>query len=260
MKGLTLDLYQQRDSPVHRLDPRVKVVLTILVIVSNVLVPEGDWLAMLATWTFLLLVTQLARIPLGFVLSRSAIVLPFTLAAVTTAFSTPGRELFTLPWPEVTLTEPGLIRLGTIILRSWLSVQAAILLSATTEYPDLIHALRHLKLPGVLVSIISFMYRYLFVLISEARRLLRARASRSAHSSQHQGGLGLRDNIRVGGSMIGQLFLRSIARAERVYRSMQSRGYRGHLLTLNPHIMKTTDWTALGGTAVFFIFIQLLIH
>ena len=260
MKGLTFDLYQQQDSPVHRLDPRVKVVLTILVIISNVLVPDGSWLALLATWSFLLLATQLARIRLGFVLSRSAIVLPFTLAAVTTAFSTPGRELLTLPWPEITLTEPGLIHLGTIILRSWLSVQAAILLSATTEYPDLIHALRHLKLPGVLVSIISFMYRYLFVLISEARRLLRARASRSAHSATNKGGLGFKANIRVGGSMIGQLFLRSIARAERVYRAMQSRGYRGHLLTLNPHVMKLADWASLGGTALYFLFIQLLVH
>ena len=56
----------------------------------------------------------------------------------------------------------------------------AILLVAATQFHDLMHALRHLRLPYLLVAVISFTYRYLFVLVDEAMRLLRAREARSA--------------------------------------------------------------------------------
>lgn len=260
MKSPSLTLYQSLDSPIHHLDARVKVMTTILIIISNVLIPDGSWLALTATWTILLAVTQLSRIKLTYLFSRSLIVLPFALAAVTTIFSTPGQDLFTLSWPEVTVTDLGVIRFGTIMFRSWISVQAAILLSATTEFPDLIHALRHLRIPGVLVSIISFMYRYLFVLIEETRRLLRARSSRSARIPGVKKGGSLSWNIKTAGSMVGQLFLRSIERSERIYQAMQSRSYQGHLLTLNPHHMRSSDWITLIGSGSVILLIQILIH
>ena len=79
-------------------------------------------------------------------------------------------------------TQIGLVRFASIVVRSWLSVQMAILLTATTQFPDLVHALRHLRLPQVLVAIVAFMYRYLHVLVDESLRLLRARQSRSARA------------------------------------------------------------------------------
>jgi cobalt/nickel transport system permease protein len=48
----------------------------------------------------------------------------------------------------------------SILIRSWLSVQMAILLVAVTRFPDLIHALEHLRVPAVLTTIIAFLYRY----------------------------------------------------------------------------------------------------
>lgn len=260
MNSATLNLYQTKDSPVHRLDPRVKVILTLLVILSNVALPDGAWLALGLTWLALLFVTALSKVKLKYLMSRAGIVLPFTLAAVTTAFSTPGETLFTLPYLEVGVTDQGLIRFGSIVARSWLSVQTAILLSATTKFPDLMHALRHLKIPTILVSTISFMYRYLFVLLEEARRLIRARSARSAKLPGKKSGTSLSQNVKIGGSMVGQLFLRSIERSERIYQAMQDRGYRGHLLTLNPHVMQAKDWLALGGGALLLLLMQALVH
>lgn len=260
MKTSQLTFYQARSSPIHSLDPRTKVILTLLVIISNVLIPDGGFLALGSVWALLLLVNQLAGIPPAYLFTRSAIVLPFTLAAFTTVFSTQGEVIFTLPWSEITATDQGLVHFGTIVLRSWISVQAAILLTATTEFPDLIHALRHLKIPGVLVAIVSFMYRYLFVLLEEVRRLITARTARSARSEGSSAGLSPLLNLKISGSMVGQLFLRSVERSERIYQAMLSRGYRGHLLTLNPHHMETRDWLTLLGTAAFILFIQLLAH
>ena len=118
----------------------------------------------------------------------------------------------------------------------------AILLTATTQFPDLMHALRHLRVPHVLVAVISFTYRYLFVLTDEAVRLMRARQARSAKPIKGKGGGSIVWRARVTGYMVGQLFLRSYERSERIYNAMVARGYQGHYLTLNPHVMTPNDW------------------
>jgi cobalt/nickel transport system permease protein len=167
----------------------------------------------------------------------------------------PGDPAFNFslgPW-QLTATWVGIIRFVSILVRSWLSVQMAILLTATTQFPDLMHALRHLRVPHLLVAIISFMYRYLFVLVDEAMRLLRAREARSARLNNKSGGT-IWWRARVAGNMVGQLFLRSYERSDRVYNAMLARGYRGHYYTLNAHLMRRSDWlVGLGATGLLII-------
>jgi cobalt/nickel transport system permease protein len=250
----TFDRYQAGASLIHRLDPRVKVVLTLLFIVSNVALPDGAWLAFVLSLGVVLLASALSGLGASYALWRSFVALPFALAAVSAIFAVPGRPLFAWalgPW-DLVATDAGLVRFASIVVRSWLSVQMAILLTATTQFPDLAHALRHLRVPRVLVAIISFMYRYLFVLADEAMRLLRARESRSARPAggspgAERGGGRLTWRARVAGNMAGQLFLRSYERSDRVYNAMLARGYAGQLLTLNPHVMRASDWAASAG-------------
>lgn len=252
------DQYQPRPSLLHRLDPRVKVAVAVLAILSNALLPNGAWAAFALMWGTVLAVNRLAQLDVRFLLARAFIALPFALAAVSVLFTVPGTPLFSLSLGSTTLaiTEPGLIRFGSILLRSWISVQTAVILAATTPFPDLIHALRHLRVPGVLVAIISFMYRYLFVLSDEALRLMRAREARRARSLQRSGsrrsGGSLAWRARVAGHMAGQLFLRSYERSDRVYQAMLARGYQGQLLTVHPHEMEGRDWLV-GGAAVLIL-------
>jgi cobalt/nickel transport system permease protein len=120
------------------------------------------------------------------------------------------------------------------------------------------HALRHLRVPSLLVAVISFMYRYLFVLADEVMRLLRARDSRSARLTGYRSGGSIPWRARVAGNMAGQLFLRSYERSDRVYNAMLSRGYTGHFLTLNPHSMRPRDWAA-GVVAIALLLLLQLI-
>jgi cobalt/nickel transport system permease protein len=240
----TFDHYAERQSPIHSLDPRVKVVITVLFIVSNVLLPDGAWPAFLLAWLLVLGLSTLSRLSPWYLIKRSFVVLPFTLAAATIVFSAPGEVVWTGPW-GITASDTGLIRFASILIRSWISIQVAIWLTATTRFPDLLHALRHLRVPGLLVSIIAFMYRYLFVLVDEASRLLRARASRSARRGPAQGGGTVFWRAQIAGHMVGQLFVRSFERSDRVYNAMLARGYRGELLTMTPHKMQPRDW--IGG-------------
>ncbi len=260
MQASTFNRYQSRDSLIHRLDPRAKIVVTLVFIVSNAVLPDGAWGAFLASWLILLLGGRLARLSPGYLFKRSFIALPFALAAVTVLFTMPGEPAVSWQWGErvIEVSDAGLVRFASILVRSWLSVQMAILLTAVTQFPDLMHALRHLHMPHILISIISFMYRYLFVLADETTRLLRARESRSARPATGGGGGSLIWRATVAGNMVGQLFLRSIERSDRVYNAMLSRGYQGRLMTMNPHVMSGRDWLVLGVALLLIVLVQLI--
>jgi cobalt/nickel transport system permease protein len=250
----TFDHFQNMDSAIHRLDPRVKVIVTVLFILSNVLMPDGAWLAFGLSWLVLVWFAVLARLNIKFIITRSLVALPFAMAAITAVFSIPGNTAFEFDlgsW-HLVATDTGLIRFASIVIRSWISIQMAIILTASTPFPDLIHALRHLRVPDLLVAVISFMYRYLFVLSDEVMRLLRAREARSAQRINTRGSGSIRWRAKVAGNMAGQLFIRSYERSERVYNAMLARGYDGTLLTLNPHFMQKMDWI-LGGAAILII-------
>lgn len=254
----TFDQYHHDHTLIHQLDPRLKIVLAVLFIVANALLPDGAWLAFGTAYLGILFICAVGKISLIYLLKRSLIVVPFLLAAVTIMFTLPGETIasFSILGLDLTISNTGLIRFVSIFIRSWIAVQMAILLTATTRFPDILHGLRHLRVPTILVSIISFMYRYLFVLADEAGRLMRGRAARSGQSSQQKTGGSLAWRARVTGGMIGQLFIRSLERSDRVYNAMLARGYTGEMLTMNPHIMHGRDWVA----GLIFILYLLLIQ
>jgi len=244
MHANIFDRYLAGQSLIHRLDPRLKLVASVLFILSNVLLPDGAWLAFLLSLALILLIAWKSGIGVAYTLKRSFVALPFFLAAITAIFALPGRTLAVWdlgPW-HLVATDTGLLRFVSVVIRSWLSVQVAIILIATTQFPDLMHAMRHLHVPAVLIAVISFMYRYLFVMANEAMRLMRAREARSARPAGGGGGGSILWRAKVAGNMAGQLFLRSYERSERVYNAMLSRGYQGQVLTLNPHTLQTRDW------------------
>jgi len=247
-----LDPYRPADSPVHRLDPRLKVVATLSFILSVVVLPDGAWDGFLLYWGLVLLCGRSAHIRPAYLLTRSLIALPFAAAALTVLFTLPGEPVLTIAGLNWTVTDAGLLRFSGILLRSWLSVQMAVVLTASTRFPDLVHALRHLRVPTPLVSVIAFMYRYLFVLADQAASMLQARAARSARLEHVRGGGSIPWRARTAGSMVGQLFLRSYERSDRVYNAMLARGYAGQLLTMNPHAMAGRDWAA---GAIFLLFV-----
>ena len=243
------DPYREGVSLLHRLDPRTKVGGAVLFILTASLLPAGRW----AGFGLLLLLIVGASLRAGFgpafTLRRGFIALPFALAALPLPFTMPGPPLFEMPLLGWTASQTGVVALGSVMLRTWLAVQAAVLLTATTPFPDILWSLGTLRVPRPLVSTIGFMYRYLFVMVDEAARLLRARAARSARPAGSprppvawQG--------RVAGGMVGSLFVRSLERSERVYAAMLARGYDGRMLALATPRMAPFDWTALALTAL----------
>jgi len=248
-----LDTYLPGESPVHRLDPRVKLVLTVLFILTAALMPDRAWLAYVLLEGLVLAAVLLSRVGLGVVQKRSALALPFLLAALTVAFARPGDighgQAVPLPSTPWAVSEAGLWRFLSIAARSYLSVQAAVLLAATTQFPDLLWGMRALKVPPILVAVGGFLYRYLFVLADEARRMMQAREARSAVPAGRRGGGTVLWRARVTGAMAGTLFLRAYERSERIWNAMVARGYDGEVRVLSAPALRPSDWRAgvVGG-------------
>ena len=180
----------------------------------------------------ILSVSSLSRLGLRFVLWRSFLVVPFLMAAVPLIFVGPPPKVAVpvLQGLELVYSPEGCGRFASIVMRSWISVQAAVLLAATTSFPDLLLAFQRLRVPRLFIAIVGLMWRYLFAIGNEATRMLRARTSRSvAPLNGGHGGGTIPWRARVAGGMAGSLLLRSIERGDRVYSAMLSRGYNGEL-------------------------------
>ncbi len=244
-----LDPYRPRNSPIHRLDPRIKLVLTVVFILTSTLIPTGAWPVYILLFALILSVELISELGVSFVLKRSFLAIPFVLAALPLILTIPGKTLFILPLGPWTFhaSYPGLERFISIAIKSWLSMQAAIVLAASTSFPELLVAMRALHVPRLLVSIFGLMWRYLFVLVDEATRLIRARSARSGQSEKPDAKTGgsISWRARVTGGMAGNLFLRAFERSDRIYMAMVSRGYDGEARTLPLPNVRLTHWVIL---------------
>ncbi len=243
-----LDPYHERPSPVHRLDARVKLALVVAFLLTAALAPAAAWPAYTLLLALVLAAEVLSELGVAFFLRRSLLAVPFVLAAAPVLFTTPGAPLLALPWGGA-VSAAGLERFASVAVKSWISVQAAVLLAATTPFPDLLGALRAWRLPRLLVAIIGLMWRYLFVMVDEALRLMRAREARSSESGLPglRSGGALTWRARVTGGMAGSLFLRSLERSDRIYMAMLARGYDGEIRSLPRPAPRPAEWGILAG-------------
>ncbi len=244
MRHSFLDRFRQGTSLVHRLDPRLKLLATLVFVLAVTTTPAGAWLALAFLAALAVAATLIAEVPLVEGLKRSAIALPFAgMVAISLPFTTDGevvRSWSFFGW-MLTVTDAGVVLFATVVVKAWLSIMTSGLLVATTPFPDLLKAMRSLHVPAALTATISFMYRYLFVLVDEAMRLQTARAARSTGS-----GRSIWWRARVLGGMIGSLFLRSYERSERIYAAMLSRGFSGEARTLTRLTWQARDtWVGL---------------
>lgn len=242
-----LDPYRHGRSPIHRLDARVKLVLVVAFILTAALTPNAAWPVYILLAALAFAAESLTELGVGFFLKRALLALPFVLAALPVLFTNPGPALVRLPF-DLVISGPGLERFASVALKSWISVQMAVLLASTTPFPDILMAMRALRLPRLLVAIIGLMWRYLFVMVDEALRLMRARLARSGENEgRRRVGGSLFWRASVTGGMAGSLFLRSLERSDRIYNAMLSRGYDGETRTLPGPGIAPGAWAALGG-------------
>lgn len=230
-----LDRYLEGGSWFHGADARIKLVMALGFIFATTSIPPGNWYGFAAMMSLVWIAAGVSRVGLVRVFLRSLVAIPFVLIALPTVFTKPGTPLFELNLAlfALTGTQEGLDFFISVLLKSWASVTAAVVLTATTPPLRLLGALRSLRVPAVLVAIVLLMYRYLFVLVEEAQSMMRARAGRSAFIGSKTGGRKSGGSLvwraKSAGGMAGSLLIRTLDRSERIYMAMVARGYDGTL-------------------------------
>lgn len=242
-----LDRLSYGDTVVHRLDPRAKVIATITFAVVVVSFPRYEVLSLLPFFLFPILIAALADIPAGFIAKKVVAVSPF---AVFIGMFNPLFDPATVAIAPGVSVSAGWFSFASILLKFALTISAALLLIATTSFPGICRGLRRLGLPSLFVSQLLFLYRYLFVLMEEAMRVVRARDMRSFGNR----GVGVRVFVRIAGT----LFLRTVERAERIYGAMQARGFRGEVLSMRRETLRPSDAVFVLAAGCFFALCRFL--
>jgi cobalt/nickel transport system permease protein len=232
-------------SPVHRRDPRAKIVGLVGVTVVAVSTPLAAWPVYAACAAALVAVAALAHVPAATIWRRARVVLPLILfVAVFVPFLRTGGASHALG--PLTVSDAGLAVLAGVAAKATIGTVSAVLLGATTTFPSVLRGLEALRVPRLFTLIATFMYRYLFVIVEEVHRMrtaLAARAYRPRHAL-HAAPIG---------RAVTALFLRTYGRGERVHLAMLARGYAGTMPELVPLRFGAADAafvSALAGTLV----------
>lgn len=198
-----LDRHSRLDSPIHRLPAGAKLAGALLVLLAIILLPVSRvaWLAAIAGG--LATVGASSRVPPLYLVKRLLLLEPFVL----------GVSVLSLLQPD------GVAVFLRLLVRGTLCLFTMLLLSSTTPFSEILRVARRLRVPAILVTTLALMYRYVFVLADEAQRMNRARASRTFRRDRLR-------SWRASATVIGQLFVRSTERAERIYAAMTARGWK----------------------------------
>ncbi len=210
MNHAFIDRYSKLDSPIHRRSPSLKIkglflALIVLLFVIPLMNPPHIWTGLLIYATLMGTITLSSHVPFSFLLSRSALVLPFSVLIVFVNYIS-GNFSFA--------------QMIETTAKSLLSIFTLLLLTSTTPFHKILKQLSHWGTPKLFIIILSFMYHYFFLLIDEIEALERAVHMRHSSVSGWK-------RIGVYANMIGMLLVRSYERAEHVYQAMQMRGFTG---------------------------------
>lgn len=238
MEHSFLDRYSHLGSIIHNLDARTKILAFLGLIVVTVLTPPQYWPIFLVHLGLMAGTLILSRVPVGYVLTRSLIILPFVLLTAVFLPFLPGDRPAggtSLGVGDIALNATGLQVFGNIVIKGFIGVFAIILLSATTPFPKILEALRKFKVPVLFTLLLGFIYRYFFVLLDEVLRMKQAIDSRGYNGRWIW-------QARAVGRLLGQLFLRTYERGERVYLGMIARGFQGSSRNLTPSHFRRADY------------------
>jgi len=247
-----IDRYAGLSSPIHRWDPRLRIISIIVLIFSIVLLYNLP-LIVIST-IFAIILVYISKIPFSFILARLKlvfffvlpffIIIPFTLTHTGVGIASFGAIVVSYRGFESVLFA------AMIVLKALTSVMLIFPMIGTSRIDITIKALEGLHLPNQLVQMFAFTYRYIFVLSDEFMQTERSLASRGFKRRTDM------YTIVTISKAIAMLFVKSYERADRVFYAMRSKGYSGNIATLHEFNARRQDWINAAIVLVFAILLH----
>ncbi|MDX9979807.1 MAG: cobalt ECF transporter T component CbiQ [Lentisphaeria bacterium] len=237
-----LDRLAADTSPIHRLDPRAKLIVTALFLLTVVSYRKYDVVELTPLFLYPAVLLALGRIPARMIARYLLLACPF---AILVGVFNPlvDRQVVAHLGPYA--VTGGWLSFVSILIRFVLTASAVLLLLASTGYVAVCAALGRLGAPRLLTMQFLMLYRFIFILADEASRMVRAHSLRSPDDSGTP--------LRVWGSLAGNLLLRAYDRGIRVHTAMLARGFDGTLHPLHASRWSAADTLFAAGSCAFLI-------
>lgn len=240
-----LDLFARRQTPVHRIDPRAKVLVTLAYLVTVISFGKYEVSRLLPLLLYPVAIIVIGQLPVPYLAGKLLLASPFALLV---GIFNPLFDRAAMMQIGALEVSGGWISFASILLRFALTLAAALILVATTGFHSVCMALTRLGVPRVFVTQLMLLYRYIFVLADEAARMMQAWSLRSVS--------GRAMSPKVFSALIGQLLLRALDRAHRLHAAMLSRGFDGSFRTVSTLNFTHRDAIYIMLWTAFFVFVR----
>jgi energy-coupling factor transport system permease protein len=251
-KNLTIGQHYPVESPVHDLDPRVKIIITLAFLVSLFLIDSFSTYIIVAV--FLTAAITISKVPIKFVIKGlRPILMIIIITFVINLLMTPGRIIFQVGFIKV--TEEGLKQAGFMAIRLTLLIMGTSLLTLTTSpiiltdgIESLLKPFKRFGLPAhELAMMMTIALRFIPTLMEETEKIMKAQKSRGADFES--GNIMSRAKNLV--PLLVPLFISAFRRADELAMAMEARCYRGGENRTRMRQLKISK----GDYAASFIFI-----
>ncbi len=222
MHHVVLDRWSRGRSFIHARDARAKLAVVVALLGALATAPPGQYEPVAAAWGLVCLAAVVARLPVLGLAWRAGLVLPFSavFGAMSWLSGDPARAV-------------------SLAAKSYASAFAVIFLLSVTPFAELCRAAEWFRAPRMLILLMQFIYRYLFVISEQAQHMWLA---------SHCRGGSRRARFRAAAGAVGVLFGRSYQRAEGIQRAMFARGFHGRFEALAAARFRISDFAFLLGS------------
>jgi len=259
VRDITIGQYYPVNSRIHRLDPRVKIVCTLLFLIS--LFFKTSVLAYLLATVFLVAVVTLSKVPIKYILKGLKPVLMILMVTVVfNLFLNKGGEEY-FSWKFLTLTEEGVrtavymaVRLIYLIIGSSLMTFTTTPNSLTDGIEKLLGGLKKIHVPvHEMAMMMSIALRFIPILLEETDKVMKAQLSRGADMENGN----LLQRVKAMLPILIPLLISAFKRADDLSMAMESRGYRGGegRTKMKPLQYEKVDYTAYILTILYVVLV-----
>jgi len=239
MRHEFFDHHREGNSLLHRFDPRLKLTMMLFFIAAVVLTSSEKNILFLLYTGMVLPLAIMSQVSLLHFLGKLLKLYPmiFFISIFVPFFPAQGDVSYHFGF--ITIYEKGFDKFLLINIKAILAIFMSILVTTTTDLMLLLRGMEKLRIPKLAISIVSFMYRFIFLLIDEVERMILAFQSRYFR-------LSLKNRIKIFANMIAVLFIRTYERGERIFLAMESRGFKGEVYSYTDLKWKKSDSVALS--------------
>ena len=229
-----IDELGDSDTRIRKINSSIKIIVTIIYVIKILSIKQFTVINITCTVLYPLIIFIIGKVPIKFILKKVLYVLPIILGLSVI------NLIIDLSYEEIYFSV-------LLIFKCTFALVGALLLIATTGINNLALGLKKLKIPNILIMQILMLHRYIILMMEECYRV------KSAYELRTLGEKSM--TMKDYGQIVGQMFLRTLDKSEKVYEAMKLRGFEGDLYINSNKRAGCIDYLYLISCAVILIFL-----